>query len=129
MAMGRQGATTVIRAIEVFVLQVCILGNHLNGKDTHIRCLKVFGPPGTGVRQGTQDLSMSQTVMSKRLVQQGMQTEAFRRQAERVGYDRALSQLERIMQKSSRNVVDIPPAPPVQSNLQRSLLTLAHTLR
>ena len=48
--MGRQGATTVIRAIEVFVLQVCILGNHLNGKDTHIRCLKVFGPLGTGVR-------------------------------------------------------------------------------
>lgn len=58
-----------------------------------------------------------------------MQTEAFRRQAERVGYDRALSQLERIMQKSSRNVVDIPPAPPVQSNLQRSLLNLSHTLR
>ena len=129
MAMNRQGANTVIRAIEIFGLQICILGNHLNGKDTHIRCLKVFGPPGTGVRQRTQDLSMSQTVMSKRLVQQGMQTEAFRRQAERVGYDRALSQLERIMQKSSQNVVDIPPAPPVQSNLQRSLLNLSHTLR
>lgn len=26
------------------LFQVAILANHLNGKDTHIRCLKVFGP-------------------------------------------------------------------------------------
>lgn len=30
--------------IRVWLLQVCILANHLNGKDTHIRRLIVFGP-------------------------------------------------------------------------------------
>lgn len=30
--------------IKVWLLQVCILANHLNGKDTHIRRLIVFGP-------------------------------------------------------------------------------------
>lgn len=30
--------------IWVWLLQVCILANHLNGKDTHIRRLVVFGP-------------------------------------------------------------------------------------
>ncbi|WFD31324.1 hypothetical protein MSPP1_002358 [Malassezia sp. CBS 17886] len=43
------GATTPLHPIDVFVLQVCILGNHLNGKDTHIRGLRVFGPPEAGV--------------------------------------------------------------------------------
>ncbi|CBQ68102.1 related to anaphase promoting complex subunit 10 [Sporisorium reilianum SRZ2] len=35
------GATEGIR---VWLIQVCILANHLNGKDTHIRRLIVFGP-------------------------------------------------------------------------------------
>jgi len=26
------------------LFQVAILANHLNGKDTHIRCLKILGP-------------------------------------------------------------------------------------
>lgn len=30
--------------IKVWLLQVCILANHLNGKDTHIRRIIVFGP-------------------------------------------------------------------------------------
>lgn len=30
--------------IRVWLIQVCILANHMNGKDTHIRRLIVFGP-------------------------------------------------------------------------------------
>ncbi|KAJ9476490.1 Anaphase-promoting complex subunit DOC1 [Pseudozyma hubeiensis] len=30
--------------IKVWLIQICILANHLNGKDTHIRRLVVFGP-------------------------------------------------------------------------------------
>jgi hypothetical protein len=26
-------------------IQVCVLGNHQNGKDTHIRGIRVFSPP------------------------------------------------------------------------------------
>ena len=37
---GTDGA----EGIRVWLLQVCILANHLNGKDTHIRRLIVFGP-------------------------------------------------------------------------------------
>ncbi|CDU23311.1 related to anaphase promoting complex subunit 10 [Sporisorium scitamineum] len=36
-----EGGTEGIR---VWLIQVCILANHLNGKDTHIRRLVVFGP-------------------------------------------------------------------------------------
>lgn len=32
------------QGIRVWLIQVCILANHLNGKDTHIRRLIVFGP-------------------------------------------------------------------------------------
>ncbi len=46
--------------IRVWLLQVCILANHLNGKDTHIRRLVVFGPKAshtpannpTGLKRG-----------------------------------------------------------------------------
>ena len=30
--------------IEAYVLQVIIIANHMNGKDTHVRGLKVLGP-------------------------------------------------------------------------------------
>ena len=39
--------TEPLRAIDVFQLQVCVLGNHLNGKDTHMRSVRVFGPTDT----------------------------------------------------------------------------------
>ncbi|SPO20371.1 related to anaphase promoting complex subunit 10 [Ustilago trichophora] len=39
--------------IRVWLLQVCILANHLNGKDTHIRRLIVFGPKSAA--NGTAD--------------------------------------------------------------------------
>ncbi len=44
--------------IRVWLLQVCILANHLNGKDTHIRRLIVFGPKpnvATGAIGGLQN--------------------------------------------------------------------------
>ena len=115
-------------AIEVFVLQICVLGNHLNGKDTHIRCLKVFGPPTPGLQRQNMTQSVSQCTMTKRLVKQGMQTEAFHRQVERVGYHRAVTQLERIMQQSSQNMPDQAPRP-AQSSVERSLMSLSQTLR
>ncbi|KDN52734.1 APC10-domain-containing protein [Tilletiaria anomala UBC 951] len=31
--------------IWVYHLQICIYSNHLNGKDTHLRSIRVFGPP------------------------------------------------------------------------------------
>lgn len=30
--------------IRAFMLQVAILSNHQNGRDTHVRAIKVFGP-------------------------------------------------------------------------------------
>ncbi|EST06613.1 Anaphase-promoting complex, subunit 10/DOC domain protein [Kalmanozyma brasiliensis GHG001] len=38
--------------IRVWLIQVCILANHLNGKDTHIRRLVVFGPKTNGAPAG-----------------------------------------------------------------------------
>ena len=117
-----------LNPIEVFVLQICVLGNHLNGKDTHIRCLKVFGPPAPGLQRQKMSQSVSRSTITKRLVKQGMQTEAFRRQVERVGYHRAATQLERIMQQSSQNTPDKAPRP-AQSSIERSLMSLSETLR
>lgn len=37
------------QGIRVWLIQVCILANHLNGKDTHIRRLIVFGPQPSDV--------------------------------------------------------------------------------
>ncbi|PWN54436.1 APC10-domain-containing protein [Violaceomyces palustris] len=34
--------------LEVYCLKVCVLANHLNGKDTHVRSIMVFGPKVTG---------------------------------------------------------------------------------
>lgn len=39
--------------IRVWLIQVCILANHLNGKDTHIRRLVVFGPKTQGATAGS----------------------------------------------------------------------------
>ncbi|VDB96000.1 unnamed protein product [Peniophora sp. CBMAI 1063] len=33
------------RPIHAYVLQVVVLGNHMNGKDTHVRGMMVHGPP------------------------------------------------------------------------------------
>lgn len=41
--------------IWVWLLQVCILANHLNGKDTHIRRLVVFGPKSGAGGGGEQN--------------------------------------------------------------------------
>ena len=31
-------------AIKANIVQLAILGNHLNGKDTHVRHVRIFGP-------------------------------------------------------------------------------------
>ncbi|KAJ9703478.1 hypothetical protein PVL29_005012 [Vitis rotundifolia] len=31
--------------VNTFMLQIAILSNHLNGRDTHVRQIKVYGPP------------------------------------------------------------------------------------
>ncbi|CED84300.1 Anaphase-promoting complex (APC), subunit 10 [Phaffia rhodozyma] len=41
--------------IEAFLIQVVILGNHLNGKDTHVRGVKVWGPEQTTVMPELDD--------------------------------------------------------------------------
>ncbi|PWY97553.1 galactose-binding like protein [Testicularia cyperi] len=51
--------------IHVWLIQICILANHLNGKDTHVRRLMVFGPktandhqdriPGPSAKRALQD--------------------------------------------------------------------------
>lgn len=61
--------------IRVWLLQVCILANHLNGKDTHIRRIVVFGPKtsptastgkGTaGALKRTRDVSLDATANSR----------------------------------------------------------------
>ena len=32
------------KPVEAYVIQVIIVQNHMNGKDTHVRGLKVLGP-------------------------------------------------------------------------------------
>lgn len=34
------------RPVNAHILQVIVVANHMNGKDTHVRGLKVFGPLG-----------------------------------------------------------------------------------
>ncbi|WFD36014.1 hypothetical protein MCUN1_002885 [Malassezia cuniculi] len=88
--------------ISVFLVQVCILGNHLNGKDTHIRSLRIFGPPvPVAAPHSTPDpQAENATRAMQRYVEQGMRTAAYRRQVERVGEERAISHLLRIMHKT-----------------------------
>lgn len=40
--------TRVREGIHVWMIQLCVLANHLNGKDTHIRRIMVFGPNDAG---------------------------------------------------------------------------------
>ncbi len=35
---------TCRKPVHAYVLQVIIIANHMNGKDTHVRGLKVLGP-------------------------------------------------------------------------------------
>ncbi|ETS63926.1 hypothetical protein PaG_02255 [Moesziomyces aphidis] len=61
--------------IRLWLLQVCILANHLNGKDTHIRRIVVFGPktsPTASTGKGTagalkriRDVSLDATANSR----------------------------------------------------------------
>lgn len=30
--------------VNTFMLQIAVLSNHLNGRDTHVRQIKVYGP-------------------------------------------------------------------------------------
>jgi len=32
------------KAVQAYILQVIVLSNHMNGKDTHIRGLRILGP-------------------------------------------------------------------------------------
>ncbi|KAK0522084.1 hypothetical protein OC842_006572 [Tilletia horrida] len=41
----RKQDPTPLVPIHAWLLQICILGNHLNGKDTHVRGIHIFGPP------------------------------------------------------------------------------------
>lgn len=126
-AARASSAAAPLRPIELFVLQVNVLGNHLNGKDSHIRCMKVFGPTPPGlVRPPVQP--ESQRIMAERLLEQGKNTHAFHRQVERVGYERALAQLERILQQHPHTAF-AQAAPTRAHTTQRSLLQLSHTLR
>lgn len=111
-----------LQPIEMFVLQVSILGNHLNGKDTHIRGMKVFGPPASGMLNVPRPM---RSASIERLVLQGMRTDAFQRQAARVGHDRATAQLRRIMQQHTQE--EARSAMPVRPPARRSALT--NTLR
>lgn len=129
-AAGHNSRQQSLTAIEVFVLQICVLGNHLNGKDTHIRCMKVFGPPAPGFQRRASWRKKPQAAATNWLVKQGMQTEAFHRQVERVGHEHAVLQLERIMQRRTRSSLDsTETSTSVQPSVQRSLLTLSQTLR
>lgn len=40
----QQSSPRVREGIHVWMIQICVLANHLNGKDTHIRRIMVFGP-------------------------------------------------------------------------------------
>ncbi|WFD27412.1 hypothetical protein MNAN1_002408 [Malassezia nana] len=126
-AARASSAAAPLRPIELFVLQVNVLGNHLNGKDSHIRCMKVFGPTPPGfVRPPVQP--EAQRIMAERLLEQAKNTHAFHRQVERVGYERALAQLERILQQHP-HAAFAQVAPTRAHTAQRSLLQLSHTLR
>lgn len=91
-----------LEPIYAFVLQVCILGNHLNGKDTHIRSLRIFGPQSQIPKAppAPDPKQVQATRAMQKYVEQGMRTAAFKRQVERVGQERAISHLLRIMHKT-----------------------------
>ncbi|PKI83954.1 Doc1p [Malassezia vespertilionis] len=112
-----------MQPIDVFVLQICILGNHLNGKDTHIRSMKVFGPSSLDAVPPPPAASSTMQLSMERLVEQGMRTDAFQRQVLRVGYERATLQLRRIMQQHAHSA----PSTRAHAPPRRSLLS--HTLR
>ncbi|KDQ15852.1 hypothetical protein BOTBODRAFT_31310 [Botryobasidium botryosum FD-172 SS1] len=38
------------KPLEIYAIQVMIAANHLNGKDTHVRGLRILGPPKVPVR-------------------------------------------------------------------------------
>lgn len=44
-------------AIRANILQLAILGNHLNGKDTHVRHVRIFGPKRRAPALDDEDLS------------------------------------------------------------------------
>ena len=37
-------STAPSKAVHAYILQVIVLTNHMNGKDTHIRGLRILGP-------------------------------------------------------------------------------------
>ena len=43
MCVARDAITNV-EEIRAFHLQIALLGNHQNGRDTHVRCIRVFSP-------------------------------------------------------------------------------------
>jgi hypothetical protein len=49
------------KAVHAYVLQVIVLTNHMNGKDTHIRGLRILGPEELVNASSTPPLLMSPT--------------------------------------------------------------------
>ena len=40
----QRSLTTFSKPIHAYILQVIILANHMNGKDTHVRGMRILGP-------------------------------------------------------------------------------------
>ncbi|OLL24266.1 Anaphase-promoting complex subunit 10, partial [Neolecta irregularis DAH-3] len=52
-------------ALETYLIQVCILGCHQNGKDTHLRAVKVYAPYRTNMGEGEDGIAYtSKTFLS-----------------------------------------------------------------
>jgi len=55
-----------LRPIDAFLLQVCVLGNHLNGKDTHVRALRVFGPASGALEPSSMPSALAAPPQARR---------------------------------------------------------------
>ncbi|PWN40485.1 galactose-binding like protein [Ceraceosorus guamensis] len=60
--------------IQAYLLQVCIQQCHLNGKDTHVRGLKVWGPASTSTRISSRSGDHSTSTTSLRSLRTGQDT-------------------------------------------------------
>lgn len=37
--------------LKTFLIQICVLANHQNGKDTHLRAIRIFSPQVEGAME------------------------------------------------------------------------------
>ncbi|GAB2283912.1 Anaphase-promoting complex subunit 10 [Dionaea muscipula] len=49
--------------VNTFLLQIAVLSNHLNGKDTHVRQLKVYGPPPNPIPHQPLQFTSTECIM------------------------------------------------------------------